>query len=103
MKYVAIILSFYFLALNLMTCPDNDNIVESERNHVTYQQDSNHNQEHLDLCSPFCSCQCCQVQTSISDSMTCDLVDPKVSLEILTHFCGPTKDIRNFILQPPQV
>lgn len=102
MKSVALILSFYFLALNVMTCPDNDSIVDSEQNQITYQQYSNHNQGHLDLCSPFCSCQCCHVQTSIFDTMAYDIVESKVSLEILSHLCGPTKDFRNFILQPPQ-
>jgi len=103
MKYVALILSFYFLALNVMTCDDNDTIVDGEQSLISYQQDSNHNQGNLDSCSPFCSCHCCHVHTIKFVPIAFETIEPIVFQEVFDHFYGLTKDFHTSILQPPQV
>ena len=103
MKYVAFILSFYFLALNVMPCTDNDTSVDDLQTHISYQQGSNHNQGGLDYCSPFCSCHCCHVHTIKFDPIVFKIIKPVIFQETFDLFNDPTKDIHTSILQPPQV
>ncbi|WET03165.1 DUF6660 family protein [Flavobacterium sp. YJ01] len=62
MKWIAIILSVYLMALSNMPCADME--VNSAM-HKTAQFSSEENHSHdkeNDLCSPFCACNCCGAQ-----------------------------------------
>jgi hypothetical protein len=59
MKILALILSIYVIALTAMSCPDVQ-VVESESNSIEILQQSQYHTENIDLCSPFCFCNCCQ-------------------------------------------
>lgn len=58
MKFFAVILSFYMLALNCFPCGDGEECnVKTEQNiSASHQQDHEHESE---ACTPFCSCACC--------------------------------------------
>lgn len=62
MKWIAILLSVYLMALSNMPCADME--VNSAM-HKTAQFSSEDNHSHdkdNDLCSPFCACNCCGAQ-----------------------------------------
>lgn len=74
MKYLTVILSIYIMILTCMPCADayttNIDCYSIE------QQD--HEQEHsndIEICSPFCYCNCCQTLTQTST-----FVIPKVNI-----------------------
>lgn len=103
MKYLAFILSIYILALNLAPCEDYtvlDNEVQTEISQIF---DNDHQHQDLDLCSPFCICQCCHIST-----MNFKFVDVKfntsyISTQDFFYQNGIVKDFTTSILQPPKV
>ena len=58
MKLLASILSVYFLLLTVTPCVDLPNDNCSHRTMLSQYSD-HHNQGDVDLCSPFCTCNCC--------------------------------------------
>ncbi|MGQ7947352.1 DUF6660 family protein [Flavobacterium sp. WC2509] len=62
MKWIAIILSIYLITLSSMPCAD---LEVNSSVHKTAQFSSEENHSHdkqNDLCSPFCTCNCCGAQ-----------------------------------------
>ncbi|WP_130308488.1 DUF6660 family protein [Ancylomarina subtilis] len=59
MKYIAVILSVYVMVLTAMTCNDN---ITADTNSASFElsKQSPNQTNDVDLCSPFCFCQCCQ-------------------------------------------
>jgi len=59
MKFFALILSFYVMALTAVPCDDafaiDDNSVRLE-----LLDQNQHQSKDVDLCTPFCFCNCCQ-------------------------------------------
>ncbi|MBN4084889.1 hypothetical protein JYT89_00955 [Flavobacteriaceae bacterium AH-315-B10] len=105
MKFIALILSIYILALNFAPCEDivaleNDIKVEISQN-VIIDLDQNHNE--LDLCSPFCQCLCCHIHITNFNLDDFTVSPEKISTKIFSHFDDLGKDISNSILQPPRV
>jgi hypothetical protein len=69
MKFLAIILSVYVMWLTVMPCIDKptDNSVHAVE--ICSQDQSNQHINDLDLCSPFCTCNCCQTNCDITSYM----------------------------------
>jgi hypothetical protein len=69
MKYLTILLSTYILALSFVTCSDTIANTLHDEDVVELTQDFDHgnhsHSEEADFCSPFCSCQCCQVMVDV--------------------------------------
>lgn len=104
MKFITVILSVYFLALNFMPCGDDDDNTDDFRLETVADIDDNHNHSgNSDLCSPFCHCHCCHVHVVGFDLFHYDFLNPEVSSEIPIHFDGAGKDILNLPFQPPQL
>lgn len=59
MKILALILSVYVIALTAMPCSD-DGVVDNKSLNIEVVQQSQTHSEDIDLCSPFCFCNCCQ-------------------------------------------
>jgi hypothetical protein len=55
LKIVAVILSLYIIALTMVPCVDN-HLTGSEAATELCQKN---NDSDIDLCSPFCTCDCC--------------------------------------------
>lgn len=62
MKYLAFILSIYILTLNFIGCEDATSIDNQAR--TTISQNAENEHQDLDFCSPFCTCQCCQINVT---------------------------------------
>ena len=62
MRFFTFILSLYLLALTGLPCTD---MLEGEESSASYEfvttPTGEHSHFHLDICSPFCICTCCQM------------------------------------------
>jgi hypothetical protein len=68
MKWIVYIFSFYLISLTIVPCSDGLNMTHSAKNELTTTHD--HNSEHSDLCTPFCSCNCCRTHVNIENAST---------------------------------
>ncbi|TMM53442.1 hypothetical protein FEE95_20505 [Maribacter algarum] len=102
MKFLAVILSLYFLALNVVPCGDDAQISDSAT--TEFQVGSDHNQNHGDceLCSPFCQCHCCHSHTIVFDLDIFEPIEPTVIQESFTHFESVSEDPVFTLFQPPK-
>lgn len=106
MKWIAIILSIYLMALSNMPCADME--VNSAM-HKTAQFSSEENHSHdkeNDLCSPFCACNCCGVQIlSYQTPITFEF--PKacnpISIQLPSYNSLLASNFYGSIWQPPQL
>lgn len=64
MKVFGYILSIYILTLLAYPCQDDCNYLLT--NNTNNSENHNHNEHNCNLCSPFCTCNCCHVSTIIS-------------------------------------
>lgn len=102
MKFIAIILSIYLTGLTLIPCNDValDADQTAESTHISSDHDTdNHTQ---DLCSPFCTCQCCHIE--IIPSHPIDFVFSKIeeTIKMPSYFENISRDHTHSLLQPPQ-
>ncbi|WP_338150215.1 DUF6660 family protein [Eudoraea chungangensis] len=102
MKFVAIILSIYFLALNVVPCSDAGNVKDDTQITSVSDFDGDHDQD-CELCSPFCNCHCCHVHTISFGLTTFEPLQPLIPQDNFNHFDSIGKDISLSPLQPPQV
>ncbi|PHQ29630.1 hypothetical protein CJ305_08815 [Leeuwenhoekiella nanhaiensis] len=102
MKFLAIILSFYFLALNVVPCSDSANNEIDSQVVTVIDFDGEHDQD-CELCSPFCQCHCCHVHTINFGLVAFETLQPAIPNEFFAHFDNLGKDIPHSLLQPPQV
>ena len=59
MKIIAIILSFYVLALTAKPCIDDEKDMAKHQTEFTQTSQDAHHHSDKDNCSPFCTCNCC--------------------------------------------
>ncbi|MGM5470267.1 DUF6660 family protein [Flavobacteriaceae bacterium LMO-SS05] len=101
MKILAFILSVYILALNFAPCEDSDAANDEAKTELSQHIDNDHTD--LDLCSPFCQCQCCHVNVIDFNIADLKLQVSEISTELFFHIYGLEKSFNNTILQPPRV
>lgn len=107
MKFVNVILSIVFLILSSMPCADMEAgsitqlSIEFRTNH-----DSNSHDNHIDLCSPFCTCNCCNAQvltyfmvTTINFPIVTEIIKTQLPLYKSISY----SNFYGSIWQPPQI
>ncbi|MCV9926756.1 hypothetical protein OIU83_03805 [Flavobacterium sp. LS1R49] len=63
MKWINIILSVYLIVLSCLPCADTlASETKTHTNEIVSKTDSQSHEKGLDLCAPFCSCNCCAAQ-----------------------------------------
>ncbi|HET7361112.1 MAG TPA: DUF6660 family protein, partial [Salinimicrobium sp.] len=77
MKFLATILSFYFLGLVIIPCSDAETSTESEKE-IAQVEHNPHQESSTDDCAPFCSCQCCQSQLTVIDFRVFEPLTPEI-------------------------
>ncbi|WP_084217688.1 DUF6660 family protein [Nonlabens marinus] len=102
MRIFAIILSIYFLALNVVPCSDAANNTDDTQVVTVIDIDGDHDQD-CELCSPFCQCHCCHVHTIDFGLMAFEPYQSPISSKIFTSFQNHGKDFLTSLFQPPQV
>ena len=106
MKWIAIVMSIYLMALSNMPCADME--VDSVA-HKTAQFSSEANHSHdksNDLCSPFCACNCCGAQVlSYESAPVFDFpADYSVITKQLPNYTSVfASNFYGSIWQPPQI
>jgi len=100
-KVIATILAILFFNLAVFPCSDEniDSDVTVELRMLT--EDGNH-ADDIDLCSPFCFCQCCHMQSEYLTYFTIEFIHP-LSIKMPD---AATSDVVGYIpsrWQPPQV
>ncbi|NKI27028.1 hypothetical protein HCG49_10685 [Arenibacter sp. 6A1] len=101
---ITIILSFYFLALNFMPCADEVQVAKDSV--VENIMAVDHSQEHngiADLCSPFCLCNCCHVNSVDFGITSFEPISAVIPSKIYIHFDSLGEEVIHSILQPPKV
>jgi len=99
---LAIILSFYFLALNVVPCNDDVSIQNDSQVVATVDFDGDHDQD-CELCSPFCQCHCCHVHTIDFGITQFEPFQSTILQDNFNHFDSLGKDISLALLEPPQI
>ena len=102
MKFIAFLLSMYIFALNLAPCDDNvvpDNEVKTE---ISKSIGDDHQHQGLDLCSPFCICQCCHINATHNQFVYTELDVNYISTQDFFYRNEFEKDFTTSILQPPR-
>lgn len=61
MNVFRFLLAFYFMALSLMPCEDVHKESGSSQAPLSYTADDSHSKDKGDICSPLCTCNCCQI------------------------------------------
>ncbi len=104
-KFLAVILSIYILGLSLLTC--NDSLVHDASNPDivnVISLDDHSDSSMADLCSPFCSCQCCQVSfTTINFTTHNYLIAQDQFATVYSYEDTALQDFVFSLFQPPQV
>ncbi|TYB71807.1 hypothetical protein ES677_10265 [Bizionia gelidisalsuginis] len=103
MKFFAIILSIYLTSLTCIPCSDvvvdtQDNTIAS----IAMADDHSSSDHDVDLCSPFCTCQCCHIEIITSTHLDFSFVNNDSPQETPTYFESISKDHSCSLLQPPQ-
>ena len=105
MKVIAVILSFYFLALNFVPCSDVNSNSNSNNVQTEFIASSNFDHDHnvADFCSPFCNCHCCHGHSVDFGINVFDLLLPEFTSEQFSHTDNISQNYLHSILQPPRV
>ncbi|HKJ40604.1 MAG TPA: DUF6660 family protein [Sunxiuqinia sp.] len=101
MKTVAFIFSLIILSMALLPCTD----VHADATHgngVVAVADEHHSAEDMDLCSPFCFCNCCQTISIPVDFMA---INFQYSHTKIDHFELQKQPIKQFreLWKPPKI
>jgi len=103
MRFLAFILAIYIFALNLAPCEDNVVLDSEVKTEILQSLDNDHQHQDLDICSPFCSCQCCHITAKHFQLTHTKLDIHIISTQDFLYLKGNLKDFSKSILQPPQV
>ncbi|MEH6679500.1 MAG: DUF6660 family protein [Sediminicola sp.] len=102
MKLITVILSFYFLALNIVPCSDMEGTDDDGPMIAVNGFGEEHPHGSGDLCSPFCQCHCCHSHTIDMGPTVFKTIRQPVAQEIFFHFDSLGKDIHPSLFQPPR-
>jgi len=103
MKFLAFILAIYILALNLAPCEDYTVLDDEVKTEISQAAVDDHQHQGLDLCSPFCICQCCHINAMHIKFVNIKFNISYISTQDFFYLNGIEKDFTTSILQPPRV
>ena len=66
MKWFTFILSLYTLLLTVAPCNDAHALAQDNSAYELFDGSDHMNEAHIDACSPFCACACCQLEINTS-------------------------------------
>ena len=102
MKFIAIILSFYLLALQAVPCNDDDVTIGNDSQTISVVDFDNDHDDDCEICSPFCQCQCCHTPVINTQNFFTETVHELISEEITRRELETFQEVSRRILQPPQ-
>jgi len=102
-KILAFILSIYILALNFTLCEDSKSLDAIDHTELSQTSGVDHDHNAFNLCSPFCNCQCCQINIDIVDFYSYVLISEDVFKGNSSYKNSVTQEVSHSLYQPPQV
>ncbi len=107
MRYLYVLFSIYMIFLSTMPCADVEvgSSAHSYSEHKT-EKDQNTHDKHNDLCSPFCSCNCCGSQVlTYSQPMFFKVqsVAERIETQLPVYNSVLASNFFGSIWQPPQL
>lgn len=104
MKIFVVLLSIYFLGLNLVPCDDSEQIMAGEEKKTEFFSElKSDNSLHTDFCTPFCHCHCCHVHVITFDSLSFEPFAPLISAHIPSSKNRNGFEIADYHFQPPRI
>ena len=107
MNVINFILSVYLIVLSCLPCADlKVNTTANISTEVLANHDKHAHDNEIDLCSPFCSCNCCGQQIlNFNQEITFvfNKIFLKISTQIPTYKPIFTSNFYGSIWQPPQI
>ncbi|UNY98472.1 hypothetical protein MQE36_15505 [Zhouia spongiae] len=101
MKSIAFILSLFLIGLSLAPCSDAEVKAECE---MQVTADHNDHEQHIDLCSPFCVCQCCHSHTTFPTQLFEVKNTHTVIVSVTNNYLSLVTDSHlEKLLRPPQI
>ncbi len=101
MKYLTVIFAIYLLGLTLVPCTDAISETEADLEHII-AVDDDHHEDTLDLCTPFCHCQCCQVHIVMYNTTIFNVLNSDISTKISIYKENIGIDYKDPLFQPPR-
>lgn len=103
MRYFVYIFAFYIFVLALMPCHDCMIKVTENCTELT-QHNNNCHSGDIDLCTPFCICNCCSFAISqIHILRAPQYFKTLLAKEHMIYLLNVTRTIPSFIWQPPKM
>lgn len=108
MKFLRFIAIFYFIALLIMPCSDvKADTIKTNYSQVSLNTDDFHSNNTDDDCSPFCTCNCCQMTVTVFKMEPFSEIPLQVkayfSKKILFHRNNIAYQVYDHIWQPPKI
>ncbi|GAA4275506.1 DUF6660 family protein [Aquimarina mytili] len=103
MKFLTVLFSLYFFALNFVPCEDAHTSMDDVQVEVCQNLDICDDHNGSDHCSPFCQCHCCHVHVINFDIVQFETQLAYIPTKIFSPNEGISEDIVDPILQPPQL
>ncbi len=93
----------YFLGITFVPCQDG--VIDSDSDTTEFISDSNQHDhhQHMELCSPFCSCQCCHTKIDTYHLHDYRITSIIISSDIFTYHNDVKQNVVIPLLHPPQV
>ena len=85
-----------------MLCADVNEQDHLSKVEITKNLEDDHGHSDSDLCSPFCICQCCQINIVSINFLTYTISSQELYAPIFSKNNGIKQDVSYSILQPPQ-
>ena len=105
-KWIAIILSIYLIALSNMPCADME-VNSAAHKTAQFSSEANHSHDKQnDLSSPFCTCNCCGAQILSYQSVnnfSFPVAHSEISIQLPTYTPVFASNFFGSIWQPPQI
>jgi len=105
MKWLSCIFALYILSLCAYPCQDNGDHSDFASNQIHKEKacEGHHDSNCNHKCSPFCFCNCCQVNTVVSVPMYLQVFITIPSIRITTFIESRLPEIPEVIWQPPKI
>ncbi|MFA0965045.1 DUF6660 family protein [Roseivirga sp. BDSF3-8] len=106
LKYIALILSLYFLALAVVPCADGEEtqqVLVSGEAMLDASDHEGHDHSHAeDFCTPMCGCQCCHTNVTLSFFFFTEEATPRSGKKASFYIEKRTSQHQTPLLNPPQ-
>ncbi|WP_370629719.1 DUF6660 family protein [Flavobacterium sp. NKUCC04_CG] len=102
-QIIIVAISVLMLVLALLPCADRNSLISanSPLTHVAAVPDQH---SGMDMCSPFCVCNCCTSPILIKNVFLFEAVSlPKISLKTFDYYQSFITTVLHFIWKPPRI